>query len=1255
MKNNFTKVLSGLACMGLALLTHQESHGQINLLQDYQNYNSAPIGVFQGINFREAGFSTLYPIAGTDGKEFWTCSDRGVNVDCASANLSGCTPTYDKMFCFPSYAPKIHRIKLSGDSIQILRTITMKRPGGANATGVLNPTGFGSTAAEQASTDTVLNCANFNAKIAAKDIWSIDPEALVVDKDGNFYVSEENGPTIWKMNQNGVVIKRYSPYANLAGAQPQDVQIDTVFKYRKNNRGFEAMAIAPNGKLYVMIQSPILYPSTAVGENTRVHRMLEIDPVTNAQRMLVYLNDGVVGAAGANQIRLRDWKIGDMAAINDSTFLVIEAALRGTTDIKRIYKININAATTVNSGLYGGQTLEALADSAGLAFQGITAVKKTLFMDLNANGWPSSLEKSEGLAIINDSTIVVGNDNDFGQVSPTANGIATATGYLSHVIKYGLQGNNKLTNFEFLTPTLSQGKTALKSSQAPYLTPTLPGVQYTSILTAGDVVNGYKMVGVPDGLGAFDNNDGTFTVLMNHELGNTSGVVRAHGSTGAFVSKWVINKSDMTVISGADLIQNIKLWNSATNSYITYNGAFPSASAALGRFCSADLPAVSAYYNSITGKGTMARIFMNGEESGNEGRGFAHIVTGPEAGTSYELPSLGKFSWENSVANPRSSDLTIVGGMDDATPGQVYFYKGTKTNSGSEIEKAGLSNGRLFSVAVSGMLVETGASVPAANTTFSMVDLGDVRNMSGTTLNTNSNNAGVTNFLRPEDGAWDPTNPNDFYFATTNAFNSPSRLWKLHFNNLDSIENGGTIAAVLDGTEGQQMLDNITIDNSGHVLLVEDVGGNAHIGKIWQYTIATDELIQIGRHDTTRFLNGSANFLTQDEEASGVLDVQAILGPGKFLIVDQAHYSIPGEVVEGGQLLVFNNPASANANSEISVAGNNTNITDGDNTPSVADNTDFGNVKTTQSLNKTFVIHNDGPGSLKVTGVNFIGANAADFAITGTTTFPMNIAANGSDSIKVSFTPAADGIRTATINILNNDYNEGVFDFALKGNGVSPEINVKGNNLNIMNGDPTPGTANFTDFGTIVKNTTTNKTFVIQNNGEGSLVVSGITFGGAQGSEFTLVTPPAFPWNVPAHDSQTITVKFAPVASGIRSANIAIASDDADEASYSFALQGIASEPTGIHGVNGIEGSVKLYPNPAKNEAVLALDLKKEQRVIVSVFDIQGKQVLAPVDRTFKAGEQKVTLNIAGIEDGLYFVQIASENGAVKIKLVVAH
>ncbi len=902
----------------VVLLIGNVANAQITLLQDYQNNTSALIGTYQGINFREAGFSALYAIPNTNGKEYWTVSDRGPNIDGANANPAACHPTYDKIFPFPTFAPKIYRIRISGDSIQILQTITMKRPSGTNATGLMNPTGFGSTALEVPSTDTVLDCANFNAKTAAKDVWGIDSEGILVDKDGNFWICEEGGPAIWKLSPNGVVLKRYTPYANLSGAQPQDMAIDTAFKYRKNNRGFENIAIAPSGKIYAFIQSPLLYPDKNTGEATRIHRILEINPATNAMRMLVYVNDGIIGASGSNQIRLQDWKLGDAAAINDSTFLVLEAAARGTTDIKRMYLINIGQATPVTSGLYGTKTLEGLIDEPTLLLNGIKPVTKTLFMDLLANGWPAALDKAEGLAIVNDSTIAIANDNDFGAASVPQNGIATATGNKSHVLLYRLSGTNKLNNYRALQ--LDSGTTGSSSTQTPYLVPVAPGVKFTSILTARDSVNGYKMVGTPDGLGAFDNGNGTFTVLMNHELGNTAGAIRAHGSKGAFVSKWIINKSNLSVVSGADLMQSIRLWNPATSSYYTGTTAF-------GRFCSGDLPAPSAFYNYSTGLGTQERIYMNGEENGAEGRAMGHIVTGPNAGVSYELPYLGKFSWENSVASPTMSNKTVVAGMDDATVGgQVSFYIGTKTNTGTEIDKAGLSGGKLFGVKVAGYIAESSATLPAIGTRFSLYDLGQVQNTTGAALDAAAMSAGVTNFLRPEDGAWDPINKNDFYFATTNGFNAPSRLWRLRFDDVLNPELGGTIEAVLDGTEGQQMLDNITIDRYGHIILVEDVGGNAHNGKIWQYTIATDQLIQLGKHDVARFgdigVAATAPF-NIDEEASGILEVQDILGAGWFLTVDQAHYTsgIPSDIVEGGQFLAMFNPDTKNAYDSLGQAG----------------------------------------------------------------------------------------------------------------------------------------------------------------------------------------------------------------------------------------------------------------------------------------------------------------------------------------------
>jgi hypothetical protein len=212
-----------------------------------------------------------------------------------------------------------------------------------------------------------------------------------------------------------------------------------------------------------------------------------------------------------------------------------------------------------------------------------------------------------------------------------------------------------------------------------------------AILTVGDAVGGYRLAGIPDGLGAFDNHDGTFTVLVNHEIRDTLGVPRAHGAAGAFVSRWIIRKGDLTVMHGSDLIQQVVTWNATTASWNA-----PAKGVLMSRFCSADLPPVSAFYDERTGLGYRGRIFMNGEEKGAEGRVFAHLMDG----ISYELPWLGKASWENALAHPDTGAATMVVGTDDSPDGQVYVYMGHKASADNPAEAAGLSNGMLFGIKV---------------------------------------------------------------------------------------------------------------------------------------------------------------------------------------------------------------------------------------------------------------------------------------------------------------------------------------------------------------------------------------------------------------------------------------------------------------------------------------------------------------------------------------------------------------------------
>jgi hypothetical protein len=503
----------------------------------------------------------------------------------------------------------------------------------------------------------------------------------------------------------------------------------------------------------------------------------------------------------------------------------------------------------------------------------------------------------------------------------------------------------------------SGSATGPSTSATPYLVSLNSNVSFTSIVTAGDSVNDadipgqdadYRVAGIPDGIGAYDNHDGTFTILMNHEIPAIQGIVRDHGGTGAFVSKLVVDKGTLSVVSGDDLIEELFVFDTATRQYREAVGSELN----LDRLCSGDLPDEGAFYfqSARSSLGYEGQIYLSGEETGN-GRAFAHVATGTEAGNSYELAWMGNQAWENLVANPSTGEKTVVIGIDDTTPGQLFVYVGDKKNDGNAVEKAGLTEGKLYGIRVDGVAAESrhdgidvGPSagnqvIDRAKGSFSLVELGangDASALDAAQLESDADGKGVTDFLRPEDGAWDPTNPNVFYFVTTDRFNAEeaygtpdpqqdgqSRLYKLTFQDAEDPAKGGKIEMLLDGSELTNMMDNITVNSRGQVLLQEDPGGEAYSAKIWLYDPKADTrkaggdkgdsgLTLLAQHDPARFGDsGIAPTLpfTTNEESSGIIDVSDILGTrgeDVYLLDVQAHYRTGDPATyEGGQLLAM--------------------------------------------------------------------------------------------------------------------------------------------------------------------------------------------------------------------------------------------------------------------------------------------------------------------------------------------------------------
>ncbi|WP_179345842.1 LamG-like jellyroll fold domain-containing protein [Winogradskyella ursingii] len=121
---------------------------------------------------------------------------------------------------------------------------------------------------------------------------------------------------------------------------------------------------------------------------------------------------------------------------------------------------------------------------------------------------------------------------------------------------------------------------------------------------------------------------------------------------------------------------------------------------------------------------------------------------------------------------------------------------------------------------------------------------------------------------------------------------------------------------------------------------------------------------------------------------------------------------------------------------EIDVTSSGISITDGDTTPSLTDNTNFGFAEVTAgTIAKTFTIENIGTSNLTIGTISITGANAADFTVT--TSPAATVAPANTTNLVVTFNPSATGVRNAVLNIANNDSNENPYNFNIRGNGYN--------------------------------------------------------------------------------------------------------------------------------------------------------------------------------------------------------------------------
>lgn len=406
-------MLAGCQSMGPGALpapTAGASVERLNLVVDpafnvREGDATYPIGVGSGLTYVGVRGSAAV---------FWGITDRGPNLDGpAVGNLSS------KVFPAPRFVPSLAEIEVRGDVATVTKIVPLN-VGSRSISGLPLPVGSVGFTQEVALSNDLKDLGN--------DVHGLDTEAIQLDPQnpGFGWISDEYGPFIAHVNlTTGVLDKKYAPGSGLPA----------ILAKRQPNRGMEGLAVTPSGLVVGVVQSILDVDGKVKASKAPFVRLVTLDPRTGKTAMYAYPID-----ASAYK-KTADAKIGDLVALSETEFLILEQGndKKGARNI--VYKFSLAGATDLTEKLTPeGKEWETVASLEDLLAGGIVVTPKSKVLDLR-HEWGWSVEKAEGLAVLDNRRFAVISDNDFGVATVVENPGTDANGKpVTDPTSYRLEG-----------------------------------------------------------------------------------------------------------------------------------------------------------------------------------------------------------------------------------------------------------------------------------------------------------------------------------------------------------------------------------------------------------------------------------------------------------------------------------------------------------------------------------------------------------------------------------------------------------------------------------------------------------------------------------------------------------------------------------------------------------------------------------------------------------------------------------------------
>jgi hypothetical protein len=345
----------------------------------------------------------------------WAVGDRGPNIKVkAAVKLYGLGHLESlrneegaKIMPRLDLGPAIAELSVAGGRVELVRSLRVADAQGRPVSGLPVPGGLH------------MRCEpafDLDGHPLDPDPSGLDTEGIAALADGGFWVGDEFGPSLVRLDRDGGVLKRLVPegVALDGAAYPVEAGLPAIAARRQLNRGFEAIALSPDGKwLFLAFQSPLAHPDEQAHETARHVRLWRLDAATGAvaaqylyplDRPETFLRDEAKKPLGPS-----DLKVSELCWGGSDSLLVLE---RGS-ETTRIYQVTPADAFMLAPEHLDVATRPSVEElSAREEGPGLPVLAKILLFD--SDDAPDVGADLEGMAILSPFELLLVSDNDFG-------------------------------------------------------------------------------------------------------------------------------------------------------------------------------------------------------------------------------------------------------------------------------------------------------------------------------------------------------------------------------------------------------------------------------------------------------------------------------------------------------------------------------------------------------------------------------------------------------------------------------------------------------------------------------------------------------------------------------------------------------------------------------------------------------------------------------------------------------------------------